>query len=106
MEAEEAEDPQEVFLDARLGAADEAHPPLHKIVEATERVENCAVSVGIERVEGEIAPARVFFEGAREGDLGMPPVGLDVLPKRRHLEGNALRDQCDGSVLQPCGNSL
>lgn len=61
MEAEEAEDAQEVFLDARLGVADEAHPSCRKIVLAAERIEHLAVAFGIKRIEGEVAASRILL---------------------------------------------
>ena len=61
VEAEEAEDAQIVFLDARLGVADEAHPAGHEIAIAAERIEHLAVAIGIERIEREVAAPRVLL---------------------------------------------
>ena len=61
VEAEEAEDAQEVFLDARLGVADEAHLPRREIVIAAERIEHLAVTISVKRIEGEVAALRVLL---------------------------------------------
>ena len=39
-----------------------------------------------QRVDGEVAPPRVRGEVASERHLGPPPVGLDVLAKRRRFD--------------------
>ena len=58
---------------------------------AAERIEHLAVGAAIERVDGEVAPARVGRPVVGEGHRGMPAVRLDVLAQRRHLVGHAGR---------------
>ena len=90
VEAEEAQDAQIVLFDARLGVADEAHPPRDEIGIAAKRIEHRAVASGIKRVEREVAPARVLLPILGEGDGRVPPERLDVAPQRRHLERHAV----------------
>ena len=52
-----------------------------------ERVEHLAVGAAIERVDGEVAPARVGRPVVGEGDGGVAAVRLDVLAQRRDLVG-------------------
>ena len=99
MKAEEAEDAQIVFLDARLGLADEAHPAGLQIPITANRIEHIAVAIGVERIEREVATPGVLLPGGRVGDLCVPAEGLDIAAERRHLEGLALGDDCHGAVV-------
>ena len=112
VEAEEAEDAQIIFLDARLGLADEAHPAGLQIPIAADRIEHIAVAIGVERIEREVATLGVLLPGGRVGDLCVPAEGLDIAAERGHLEGLALDDDRHGAVVdagrhgfQPCSLS-
>ena len=90
-EAEEAQDAQVVLADALVRVADEAHPPGVEICIAAERIVDGPLAVAVERVDGEVAPARVLGPVVREGHGGMPAEGLDVAPERRDLERRVAR---------------
>ena len=106
VEAEEAEDAQIVFLDPRLGIADEAHPAGRKIGIAAKRIEHLAVPIGVKRIEREVATPRVLLPGGGEGDLGVAAEGLDVASERGHLEGHAIGDDGDRAVIDPGRHGL
>ena len=89
VEAEEAENAQIVFLDARFGLADEAHAAGLQIAIAADRIEHLALSIGVERIEREVAALGVLLPGGRVGDLCVPAVGLDIAAERGDLEGLA-----------------
>ena len=58
--------------------ADEAHAPRLEIGGAAERVEHLAVGAAIERIDREVAPARIGRPVVGEGDGGVAAVRLDV----------------------------
>ena len=91
MEAEQAQDAQIVFADARRGIADEAHAAGLQIVDAADGVEDLAVGGRVERVHGEVAALRVFRPVGGEGDDGAAAVGRDVAAQGRDLERLAVR---------------
>ena len=81
---------------ARL--ADEAHAARREIGLGAERIEHLAVGAAVERVDGEVAPARVRRPVVGEGDGGVAAVRLHVLAQRRHLVGDVGRDHRDRAV--------
>ena len=86
MEAEEAQHAQAILGDALLGIADEAHAACLQVGLAVEVVVDRAGAVGVERVEGEVAAARILAPVVGEGDDGVAAVGLDVAAQGRELE--------------------
>ena len=74
------------------GVADEAHAPLGEIGIGAERVEHLAVGAAIERVDREVAPARVGRPVVGEGNRRMTAVRLHVLAQRRDLVGGMIGD--------------
>ncbi len=91
-EAEEAQDAKIVLADALVRVADEADAARGEVVEPAERIMDLSVGAERERVDGEVAPARVGGKIAAERHLGVAPVGLDVLAQRRHLDRPAVDD--------------
>ena len=85
---------------ARARVADEAHPARLHVRPAAEGVEQAAVRGGVERVHGEVPPARVRRPVVGERHLGPPPEGLDVVAQRRHLERAVAGDHRDGAVVE------
>ena len=85
-----------------LGRADEAHPPCAQVVQTAEEVRDLQrFGMGIERVDGEIAPRGILAPVRGEGDGGAPPVGGDIAPQGGDLDGSILEDRGDGAVLDP-----
>ena len=106
VEAEEAQHAQAIFGDAGVGIADEAHTPRGEIAAAVERIVESTVEIGVERIEGEIAPAGIFQPIVGEGHGGAPSVGLDVTAQRRQFELRALDDRRHRAVLQAGRHAL
>ncbi len=106
LKPEVAQDPQVILADALTRIADEAHPPCRQIFQPAEIVEDFACRrIGIERIDGEIAPRGIVPPFAGEGHGGAAAVGADVMTQRGDLD-RALRQQCgDGAVLDAGGNS-
>ena len=65
---------------------------------AAERVEHLAVGAAVERVDREVAPARVGRPVVGEGHGGVAAVRLHVLAQRGDLVGHVLGDDRDGAV--------
>ena len=100
VEAEQAQDAQEIFADARARIADEAHASRREVGEARRPCRGAGRRASSERaLMVKSRRARVGREVAAEADGGAAAVGLDVLAQRRHLEGRAVDDDRDGAVL-------
>ena len=99
MEAEEAQDAQIIFGDARRRIADEAHTARLEIGKPADIIVHDAVGRKRERVHGEVAPLRVALPVAAEAHRRVAAEGLDVLAQRRHLERPALDHHRDGAVV-------
>ena len=78
VEAEEAEQPQDILFQPFARRADEAHAAGPEIVEPARRIVESAVRVEVERVDGEVAPRGVAPPVVGERDRRAAPVGLDV----------------------------
>ena len=77
---------RQVFADALAGIANEPYPPRRKIIQPPEPVENLAAGgIGVERVDGEIAPRRILAPVGGPGHAGMAAVGVEVAPQAGHL---------------------
>ena len=85
-EAEEPQDAQIILANPRFRIADEAHPSRAKILEPADIIVDRPVGAHRQRIDGEVAPARVGGEVAPERHLGPTPVGLDVLAQRRRFD--------------------
>ena len=95
-----------VLADALAGIADEPHAPGVEVVQPAEPVEHLKRErVGVERVDREIAPCRVFHPVVREGDFGVAAVGGDIAAQRGDLDVAAVADGGDRAVLEPGGNA-
>ena len=80
--------------------------PRAQIAQAAKRIVHLALSIGVERVHGEIAPARILRPIGAEGDGRVAAIGFDIAAKRRHLEGHAARDQRHGAMRDAGGHGL
>jgi hypothetical protein len=101
-EAEEAQDAQVIFGDARIGIADETNMPGGEVGDAAEIVVDFPRrGVGIERVDREITPRRVLAPVVGERHGRAAPVGRHVAPERRHLIDFVAGHRGDGAVLDP-----
>ena len=60
--------------------------------------------IGVKRVHREIAPFGILDERAAISDCRAPPIGLDILAQRGDFEGVTVVDECQGAVVQPCGD--
>ena len=97
---------QAVLGDALVGIADEAHPSGREIGAAAERIVERAVEIGIERVEGEVAAARILQPVVGEGHDRAATVGLHVAPQGGDLIDVPVGDRRHGAVLQAGRNDL
>ena len=72
-----------VLADAGMGITDEAHPPRGKIGQTAEPVRNRqGLRVGIQRIDGEIAPCRILAPVIGKGDGGAAAIGGDIAAQR------------------------
>ena len=95
-----------IFLYARFGIADEAHTPGGKIGKTAEIIRDFeGFRVGIQRIDGEIAPRRIVFPFVGEGDRGAPAIGRDIAPQRGDLHISVVEDRGHGAVVDTGGNS-
>ncbi len=80
--------------------ADEADMAGIKVRQTAEIVEDRAARrIGIERVDREIAPRRIFTPVVGERHIRAPPVGADIAAQRRHLDPGAAGDRGDRAVI-------
>ena len=86
MKAEEAQDAQVVFRDARGSVADEAHAPRLDVGEPADIVVDRAIARGGQRVHGEVAALGIALPVASERHLGMAAEGLDVFAQGGDFE--------------------
>ena len=101
MEAKEAQDAEIVLFDSLGGIADEADAPGKSIDNATDRIMQGAVGIGIDGVHREVASPGIAGPIASKSDDGVPAVGFDVGPERRHLERSSGRDDRHGTMCDP-----
>ena len=95
-----------VFADALARVSDEAHAFGAQVGKPVKPVEDFAgQGIGVERVNGEIAPRRVFAPVAGKGDLGMAAVGRDVAAERGDLDMPAVQHRGDRAVGKARGNA-
>ena len=99
VEAEQPQHPEIVLRDARMRIAHEAHPAGDQVFHPGGIVENLAAGGGIERIDGEIAPRRIFRPVVGEGDHRMAAIGLDVAAQGGDLECLACDNGGDGAVI-------
>src|SRR5690606_22070760 len=103
---EESQDAQVILGDALRGITDEADDPGGEIVPPAGEIMQGTVSVGVERVDGEIAPRGILGPVRSEGDLRVASVGGDVAPQGGDLEAGRRRDRGDGAMLDPGRHGL
>lgn len=104
MEAEEAQDAEIVFADARFGIADEDDAAIGDIVEAAAGgIEHVAAGVGVERVHAEVAALRVERPVVGEGDDGTAAIGFDILTEAGDFEGLVIGDDGERAVVDAGG---
>ena len=106
VEAEEPQDAQIVFGDARRRVADEAHAPRLDVGEPADVVVDGSVAGERQRVHGEVAPLGVALPVAPELDRCAAAERLDVLAQGRDLERAALDHHRDGAVVEPGRHGL
>ena len=80
---------------------DEAHTARGEVALAIERIVERAVAIGVEGIEGEVAPVGVLQPIVGEGHDRATAVGLDVAAKRREFNTATLDDRGHRAVLQP-----
>ena len=84
VKAEIAQNPQIIFLNARRRIADKAHMASLNIGQPVpRRVVQRAISIGIKRVNGEVAPRRIALPILGEGNLGMAAIRGHINPQSR-----------------------
>ena len=105
-DAEESEDAEGVFFDARGGIADEAHAAGVKVLEAAGRVVEGAAGIEVQRVEGEVAALGIGDPVAGERDTRLAAQGLDVHAQGGDLIRAVARDGSDGAVVDSGGDRL
>src|SRR5207302_1631198 len=102
VEAEKPQDAQIIFADTFARIADEAHAPRVNIGKPAEIIEQRAVLSGIERIDGEVAPQRVFTPVRRVGDDRAAAEGLYIPAQRGDFDGLAFGDGRHRSMLDSC----
>ena len=106
-EAEVTEDAQMVLGDPLVRLADKGDPALPGRSKALAGgIEDPALPVCIEGVEGEVAASRVFGPVGREGHDGAATIGLHVPPQCGDLEAAPAADRGDGAMIQAGGDGL
>ncbi len=99
-----AQDPQVILGDPCACRADEAHPACGEISEATEEIGNLQrLRMGIERVDGEIAPCGILAPVAGKDDGRAPPIGGDIAAQSGDLDRPILENRGNGAVVDPVG---
>ena len=106
MEAEQPQHPQIVFGDAGGRIAHEAHPAGNQVFHPGGIVIDRAIQGGVEGVDGEVTPGRVFRPVIGEGDLGVTAIGFHIAAQGRDLEGMGAGDGGDGAMVQARGDHL
>ena len=91
-----------ILADPLAGIADEPQPPRGKVVQPAKPVEQLArFWIGVERVDGEIAPRRIVLPVAGKGHRCAATVGRDVAAQRGDLDRPAGQDGSNRAVLDP-----
>ncbi len=85
-ETEEAQDAQVILGDPLGRLADKAHGARVDIRQPFTRSITAPCIVRLKRVDRQIPPLGIRLPIGAEGDLGAPPVRLDIAAQRRHLE--------------------
>jgi hypothetical protein len=106
VEAEEPQDAQIVFGDARRRVPDEAHAPRLDVGKPTRIVVDGSVAGERQRVHGEVAALGVARPVAAEGHGGMAPERLDVFAQGCDFERPPGGDDGHGAVLDAGGHRL
>ncbi|CEG08948.1 hypothetical protein BN961_02368 [Afipia felis] len=99
VDAEEAQDAQEILADAARGVADEPHAARFDVGETADMIMHDAIGGQRQAVDGEIAPLGIPHPVAAERDLGLAAEGLDILAQRRDFNRRAFDHQRDGAML-------
>jgi hypothetical protein len=102
LEAEIAQDAQVIFANALARIADKAHPARLQIGQPAEEIGDLQrFWMGIERVDGEIAPCRILAPVVGEGDRRAASIGADVAAQRGDLDRAGFENGRNGAVLDP-----
>jgi hypothetical protein len=106
-EAEVAQDAQMVLADALMRIADKADAAILQILQAAEIVEDLQrFGIGIERVDGEIAPRRILAPVLSEGHRRPAPVGGNVMAQRGDLHRAAGQHHGHRAMLDAGGHGF
>src|SRR5690606_24697528 len=84
-EAEEAQNTQIVFLDALFGVPDEPQRSRLDVPDALDEIDDSTVRLGVDGVDGEVAPRRIRVPVSAELHHGVTAVGLHVGTQRCYL---------------------
>ena len=107
VEAEEAQDAQMVLGDALERLADEGDAARGDIGLAADMVDHLAGQrIGVERVDGEVAPRGVGGPVVGEDDGGAAAVGVEVAAQGGDFDDGARGDRGDGAVGDPGRHGL
>src|SRR5262245_23471686 len=101
MEAEKAQDSQEILANPCRWHADEPDSFPQDVRVTIDKIEDFSIGVAIERIHCEIAPHRIRRPIVGKRDLRPPAVSLDVVAKRRHLERPLADGQRDRAMREP-----
>ena len=89
-----------ILGDPRRRVADEAQPPRLQIGDAAEIVaDRAGQRIGIESVDGEVAPRRILAPVVGIGDGRAPAIGADVASQRRDLDRAVGQHRGDGAMV-------
>ena len=91
-----------ILGDSGQRVANEPYVPMLQVRQAAEVIEDFAAYwIGKKRVDGEVAPRRIFTPVLREGHRGTTPVSGNVAAQRRNLHDMATADRSDCAVIDP-----
>ena len=91
-----------VFANPLLGIADEADGPRREIIQTAKPIKQfTGQSIGIERIDGEIAACGIVLPILRKGYRGAASVGRNIMAQRGDFGRPAGQDGSDRAVINP-----
>ena len=106
LKAEEAQDAQFVFGDPLRRITDKPDPSRRQIGPAAGRIIQMAIAIGIDGIDGEIAPRRIQAPILREGDLGVTAKVFHIHAQGRDLKFLLSSKRRNGAVFQARRDNL
>ena len=100
MKPEEPQNAQVIFADAQIRVTNKPDPPRKHVRQATQRINHRAACLRIDRVQGEIAPRRIFGHAGRIRHNRMAAIGCNITAQGCHLMRHAVNDDRHGAMLQ------